>query len=158
LIEEFGEDSFTFEIRKTFVDTNHARSWETRVLKRINAVDRKDFLNRTDNISISYDAGERGRKNRFSYEAHRLAISNVGKSNLGLKRSIETKTKISNALIGNKYKKGVKESDESREKKRLAHIGKSSGMLGKKQPRCSCMLCKHETTTFALTRHFKYHH
>lgn len=158
LIEKFGKDSFTFEIRKTFVDINHARSWETRVLKRINAVNRKDFLNRTDNISISYEAGERGRKNRSSSEAHRLAISSVGKSNLGLKRSTETKTKISNALIGNKYKKGVKESDESREKKRLAHIGKSSGMLGKKQPRCSCMLCKHETTTFALTRHFKYHH
>lgn len=158
LINEFGEESFEFEIRKTFVDSKSARNWENKVLRRIHAVKRKDFLNRTDNASISHEDAERGRKNRKSSLKHKSAVSHVGKSNKGLKRSLETKRKISNALLGNKYKKGVIESDESREKKRLAHLGKSSGMLGKKQPRCSCILCKHETTPSALAKHFKYHH
>jgi len=158
LINEFGVDSFIFEIRKIFNNIDSARFWESKVLKRINAANRKDFINRTDNISISHEAAERGRKNRVSSEAHKLAVSKVGKANRGLKRSAETKIKIINGLIGNKYRKGKKDSDEAREKKRLSHTGKSSGMLGKKQPRCSCIICKHNTTTFALERHFKYHH
>ena len=158
LIEQYGENSFQFEIRKTFDDANAARSWENRVLKRMNVINRNDFINLTDNISISHAAGELGRKNRISSEAHRLAISKVGKSNLGLKRTDATKAKISNALMGNKYKSGVIESDKSREKKRQAHLGKSSGMLGKTHSKCSCVKCGHVTIHAALANHYRYNH
>lgn len=158
LIEQYGKDSFKFEIRKTFDNADAARLWENKVLKRMKVVDRNDFINLTDNISISHVAGEFGRKNRTSSEVHRLAISKVGKSNLGRKRTDITKAKISKALIGNKYKSGIKESDESREKKRQAHLGKSSGMLGKTHAKCSCIKCGHITILAALANHYRHHH
>jgi hypothetical protein len=43
------------EIRKTFNNSSDARKWEHKVLKRINAVTRQDFLNKTDNIAIKSD-------------------------------------------------------------------------------------------------------
>jgi len=48
LINEYGENSFIFQIRKIFTNSKDARRWESRVLKRMNAVNRPDFINRTD--------------------------------------------------------------------------------------------------------------
>lgn len=45
LIEEYGEDSFTFEIRKTFVTREQACSWETKFLTKIDAANHPDWLN-----------------------------------------------------------------------------------------------------------------
>ena len=50
LIDQYGEDTFVFEIRKTFNDVKSCRLWETRVLKRMDVVNRDIFLNKTDNI------------------------------------------------------------------------------------------------------------
>ena len=52
------------KVRKTFDDADLARKHETKVLRRIDAKNRSDFLNQTDNISISHEAAERGRMNR----------------------------------------------------------------------------------------------
>ena len=41
------------EIRKIFNKMDSARSWEHRVLRRMKVIHRKDFLNKTDNISIA---------------------------------------------------------------------------------------------------------
>ena len=45
LIEEYGEDSFTFEIRKTFKTREQACSWETKFLTKIDAAKHPEWLN-----------------------------------------------------------------------------------------------------------------
>jgi hypothetical protein len=52
LINKYGEDSFEYEIRKTFKTVDLARIWESKVLKRLKVISREDFINKTDNISI----------------------------------------------------------------------------------------------------------
>lgn len=47
LIESTGKNSFAFEIRKTFNDPLEAIEWEKKVLRRINAMNRDDFINRS---------------------------------------------------------------------------------------------------------------
>ena len=53
LIEQYGVTGFDFEIRKVFNSVKEARDWEHRVLYRIKAKNRNDFLNKTDNKSIN---------------------------------------------------------------------------------------------------------
>jgi len=142
LIDQYGSDTFQYEIRKVFNSTESARIWESRVLKRLKVVSREIFINRTDNISISGEDAERGRKNRISTEKHKNAVAEVGKSNKNRKLSLETKNKISEYLIGNKRKLGKKESEYTKLKKSLSKLGKPSGMLGKTQKLCSCLECK----------------
>jgi len=59
--EIFGEPDIV-EIRKLFDDVKSARTWETKVLTRLMVKDRVDFLNKTNNLSISLEAAEEGRK------------------------------------------------------------------------------------------------
>lgn len=158
LIEQYGESSFEFQIRKTFFCPNKARLWETKVLKRMNAVDRQDFINRTDNISISMEDANKGRMNRVPSDKLIECVAEVGKSNFGKKHSKETKEKVSNSLIGNTRKLGKKETDETRLKKRNAKLGKPSNAVGNNQPRCSCLICHKEITSSSIKSHFNFHH
>jgi len=45
------------EVRKVFNDSESAREWEHKVLKRMNVIHREDFLNETDNKSIKPKPG-----------------------------------------------------------------------------------------------------
>jgi hypothetical protein len=45
--KENGEPDI-IQIRKTFSDANSAKSWEEKVLRKINVIKRKDFLNKTN--------------------------------------------------------------------------------------------------------------
>ena len=54
MINEYGLNSFTFQIRKIFTNSKEARRWESRVLKRMHAVTRTDFINRTDSDIIFF--------------------------------------------------------------------------------------------------------
>lgn len=47
LIEQYGKDSFTYEIRKVFDNVESARKWESTVLRRMKVINRLDFLNKT---------------------------------------------------------------------------------------------------------------
>lgn len=158
LIEIYGADSFEYEIRKTFNDVDSARKWESTVLRRLDAANRKEFINKTDNISISSEDAERGRKNRISTLKHKEAVSKVGKANKNRIASLETRNRISKSLLGNTYKLGVKESDISKLKKSLSKIGKPSGMLGKKQSLCSCLRCKKIMPYPNFIQHFNKNH
>lgn len=157
LINIYGKDSFICEIRKTFDDKQKARNWEHKVLKRINAVLRNDFLNKTDNISICPNAAKSmlGRKQS---EKQKKIASEIGKANLGRKATDETRRNISRALLNNTYKLGKKESEETRLKKSKAKLGKPSNAIGCHQPRCSCLICHREMTSGTLKKHFDYHH
>ncbi len=46
LIQEYSVDSFIFEIRKIFKTGEDALKWEHKVLRRLNAAHREDWLNR----------------------------------------------------------------------------------------------------------------
>lgn len=102
LIREFGEDSFEYEIRKTFLDVQKARSWENKVLRRMKVVNSESWINRTDN----------------------RAIYNEVSPTLGRIVPEEQKKRQSEKMIGNKngsftkgrvpWNKGKKVSDEER--------------------------------------------
>jgi hypothetical protein len=137
LVEQYGEESFEFEIRKTFDDKQSARNWETKVLKKLNVVSRKDFLNMTDNISISPEAASKGKKGKVGiYRISQTQIDAIKKANTGLKRSEEVKKKMSETHMGKRMGDknpmfGKKMSEETKQKMRLAKIGKKRGPYNK---------------------------
>lgn len=158
LIELDGKNSFEIQIRKTFSDANKARIWENKVLNRLNVINRSDFINKSNNISISPEAAASAMKGKHQSEKQKLIVNQIGKANLGRKHTEETRKKVSISLIGNTRKLGVKESIETKLKKSLAKIGKPGNAIGNYQPRCSCIICKKETTSGTLKRHFNYYH
>jgi hypothetical protein len=137
LVEQYGENTFEYEIRKTFTDKQSARNWETKVLKKMNVVTRSDFLNMTDNISISSEAASKGRKGKFGiFKNSQKQIDAIKKANTGLKRSEEVKRKMSESAKGKRSGDmnpmfGKKMSDETKQKMRLAKIGKKRGPYNK---------------------------
>lgn len=48
MIEEDGADAFEFEIRRTFPDAKSALKWEKKVIRRMRAVYRSDFINESN--------------------------------------------------------------------------------------------------------------
>jgi hypothetical protein len=91
LIRKYGKKSFKFEIRKTFKTAKQAMAWEFKVLRRMKVVERKDFLNQSDNKRI---------------DPKLLSKMRMGKGNpmYGKKMTEKHKLKIKNTLI-KRYKK-----------------------------------------------------
>lgn len=52
LIKIYGKESFTYEIRKTFYNTNKARLWEQEVLRRLKVESNDLWINKTSSNSI----------------------------------------------------------------------------------------------------------
>lgn len=46
-IEQYGKDSFDYEIRRTFDNAQECLDWEHKVLRRLNAAKRDDMVNKT---------------------------------------------------------------------------------------------------------------
>ena len=91
LIKKYGKKSFQFEIRKTFKTAQQAMAWEFKVLRRMKVVERKDFLNQSDNKRIDPKLLSRMRKGK-------------GNPMYGKKLTKEHVRKIIETLV-NKYKK-----------------------------------------------------
>lgn len=49
LISEYGKESFSFEIRKTFSSIEECRKWEERVLRKLNVTSKDDWINKNIN-------------------------------------------------------------------------------------------------------------
>jgi hypothetical protein len=64
LISEFGKECFTTSIRKIFKTGKEATTYEEKLLKRLNAVRRKDFINLTDNCKLQRNKGKLSSKSR----------------------------------------------------------------------------------------------
>jgi len=62
-VEEYGNPDL-IQIRKEFESAEKALEWESRVLRKLGAKDRDDFLNQTDNKGISLLASKKGIENR----------------------------------------------------------------------------------------------
>ena len=48
LVKQYGKDSFLYEVRKVFKSSTAARRWEQKVLTRLNAASRLDFINKSN--------------------------------------------------------------------------------------------------------------
>lgn len=99
LFEKYNVSDFSFQIRKEFENTNDARNWENKVLKRMKVVQRDDFVNKTDNISICPIAALEGSKKANSNVSEKTR-NKKRKSMLGKKMSDEAKLKMSIAKKG----------------------------------------------------------
>jgi len=84
LIEQYGADSFEWQVRKTFNDSTSAVIWEHRFLTRINAAGRNDWLNR-------HNGGNKFRGPVSHTENTKQKISRKTK---GIKKSDKTRFKM----------------------------------------------------------------
>lgn len=162
MIQEDGVNSFKFEIRQTFSSIDKCRNWESKVLKKLDVLKRQHlFINKSDNISVSREAASRGAKSKkgMKYNWSLEGLNNIRNANTGRVASDDTRIKLSLAAKGIKRGPNKKPAtQESRLNKRLGHLGKSSGMLGKTHNPCSCILCGHITKVPNLKSHYKYKH
>jgi hypothetical protein len=122
--EIYGEPD-VISIRQTFDCIDSARLWEHKVLRRLKVVKNEKWLNQTDNMSIRMDADT----------IALVAFKNTGQ--IRKPHSPETIEKIRAARIGkepwNKGKKmaipspmkGRHHTEESNEKNRQSHLGKT---------------------------------
>ncbi len=95
LINQYGADSFDWQIRKTFDNPISALLWEHRLLTRINAAGRSDWLNR-------HNGGNRFRGPTAHTEKTKQKIS---KSIKGTKKSDETKKKMSSSSLKDRLRR-----------------------------------------------------
>jgi hypothetical protein len=137
--EKYGNPDI-IEVRKIFKTADKARLWEHKVLKRIKAADKEEWLNITNSISIRYVTHPL--KGKSHNEKTRIKIS---ESLLGKKDSEDTRKKKSNAsklktgdkngMFGktgeNNPNFGSKRSEETKQKISKANKGK---LIGRRRP------------------------
>ena len=131
-IKEHGKDAFSFEIRKTFDNIEKARLWENKVLRRMKVIERNDFMNKTDNISIKPMYGSDNpmtkpeniekfklsrKKNPTRKSSPREVYDSLSLMFKGKKRPKEVCELISKKL------KGKKRNDEFKQKCRERQLG-----------------------------------
>jgi hypothetical protein len=168
-------DPDVLEIRKTFTVVPTAQLWEHRVLKRIKAVQRKDFLNRTDNKSIAPQYGDDNPSKRPEVQKKisdglLLWYETNDNPNLGTKWTEEEKCEWgaarkgeNNPFYGHKHTEKNKQGYSERQQgENNSFYGKThkqstkahwsqirSGVL---KPRVSCIFCRTEVAINLFTR------
>lgn len=123
LIKQFGIDNFCYEVRKEFPnDPIKAHAWEQKVLTRIDAAHRRDFINMSVGGKVLCMIGDDNPssrpevKQKISKSVKKYYETNPNPF-FGKKHSDETKLKIS------KKNKGRKLSKETRDKMSAAKKG-----------------------------------
>jgi len=108
LIEEYGLNSFDYQIRKIFKNKKDAINWETKFLKKINAINNNDWLNQNNGYGTFGMLGKKHSKETLQ----KMSKSQSGKNNpmYGKKHSEEIKKIISEASASKKN------SEETRKK------------------------------------------
>lgn len=104
------------QIRKIFETKEQTLEWEHKVLRRIKAANRKEFLNKTDNKGIVFDIHVRKRislskiGNKNPNFGKKMIRNHNGNKNpvFGKTRKLTTKLKISNTLKEKQYLKDCK--------------------------------------------------
>ena len=94
----FGDESFEFEIRRTFEDKKKAQEWEHKVLRRMKVLHKPDvWMNRTDNRSI-FNTEEmiiRGQIKRIETLKRRGSLSGNNNPMFGIATSNYQKIRVS---------------------------------------------------------------
>lgn len=128
LRKELGEPDI-IQIRKVFDCAEHARSWETKVINRMNLVSDTRFLNQTDNTGNFYWEGPRG---EFS-EEHKKKISAAQKgkkiSKEHAKALHEGRRKSKNSM---EHNKAIAENNRTRILSEESRKNMSKSALGRK--------------------------
>ena len=76
LVREQGPDAFLAEVRRTFDDAARAKMWEHKVLRRLRAVSRSDWYNRSNGQAPVFSRSRVGQgKGRKLTDSHKHAIS-----------------------------------------------------------------------------------
>lgn len=111
LIEQYGKNSFKYEIRKTFTSKEAAILWEKKVLRRLKVLQKKEWLNSNVSGAISYHIHPRGMKDK--------------------KHSDYTKNKLRVLRKGLSYEEiyGLEKANMERAKRSEAHKGKTKEYL-----------------------------
>jgi hypothetical protein len=116
----FGDESFEFQIRKVFNDIKIARSWESKVLRRMRVLKNPDiWLNRTNNKAIYNEiAPNLGKKLPWIAEFNKKpeTIEKRRLSKLGKKRSPFSDKWKFNMSIANKGRKLPPRTEEHKRK------------------------------------------
>ena len=79
IVKEFIKihgDPIIKEVRKTFNNPDEARSWESRVLKKLHVVKKEEWLNKTDNRSITPLYGADNHSSKPEVKTKRVALIN----------------------------------------------------------------------------------
>lgn len=130
-VKTHGDPSI--EIRKVFGSVDAARRWETKVLHRLNAIGKDNWLNKTDNIAIDPVSALIGARKPKSEHMRRslsearqrlhLGFPKIAteKLNAGWRSHLHGKQpNISKSMIGNTNRLGQKDSSETLNNKRIA--------------------------------------
>lgn len=81
LIQDYGKESFIFEIRKTFKTKTEAISWEETVLRRLKVLKNSNvWLNKCISKAIRYDIHPKTGKPLSTETRNKISKSNLGKS------------------------------------------------------------------------------
>ena len=124
--EQYGDNSFIFEIRKTFTNKNKAVEWENKVLRRMKVLDNpKIWLNRTNNRAILNEVSPT--LGRILTDEQRSAIGEANRKRI---ISQETREKLK-ARPRTKGFSNRTHSQESREKISKSLVGRMSPNKGK---------------------------
>lgn len=162
------------QVRKTFSNKEQACLWERTFLKKINAVHRKDFLNKNDRPAPPLVTGRKDSeetrllKSIATKGPNNAMYGKTGEShpNYGMKHSEEAKNKVSKANKGRGL--GVKRQDHSEKMSGSNHFnyGKTTSNETKdktrqtllNRPKTVCADCGLESTSAgAMSRHFQKH-
>jgi len=92
LIEEYGKDSFLFEVRKIFDNKIEALVWEHKVLRRLKVRKSDKWINKTDHVTYRRSPNSK-RKPHSEASKRKMSLVAMGKrgTRLGFKNSEITK-------------------------------------------------------------------
>lgn len=128
MIDLYGKESFSFEIRKTFDDPIKARLWESKVLRRLHVRSNNNWVNKNDNRSIPPLYGDDNPSKRIEVR------EKISKSKTGKSRPDQSERLLNNHHM--KTEKSRKKLSETKKEQfkngQLTHFYK-----GKKRPEIS---------------------
>ena len=128
LIEQYGKESFQYQVRKMFDTQEEAHTYEQTFLHRVKAIEKKDWLNQAYSNGPFYFHGpfrpETIEKIRHSKIGNKNGVGN--KSRTGQKNSEITRSRLRDAVKrnGGAHNKGLKTRDDVKEKQSIAATGK----------------------------------
>jgi hypothetical protein len=103
LIEEYGIESFDYQIRKVFDSKEAAISWEQRVLRRLKVLNKTEWLNANIAGAIRYAVHPKGMSGKKHSEETKRKLSEKRKGSsfdelFGIEKSQKIKNKLSDSL------------------------------------------------------------
>jgi len=139
LIEEYGKESFEYQIRKVFDCPEKAIKWESKVLKKTKAAYKEKWINKTDSAAIP---SLRGNNNPMRNKENREKW-------LMIVRSEEHRKKISESLKGHK-KSNTEKYKKSKNEQHKNNMSKSA----EKRERILCSKCEQGYTKQNFEKHY----